>query len=233
MAWKAIVRFRKSKKAMNSIEWYIIGIAAVGLTILVRGCFRASNGDCALGLLIGSVACIVYFFVFRLTRTEYLGAMILGCYVPALVLVPKMRRSHSGYVLIGASIVLTAAAAITEYKLVSTGNSLLVIEPYRAGNQWRFDEPLLHLKGEPFVEGIPEMIDKMVVGIPGSDKRVRLIFSQQPFPGAQIRLDWRREQYAGNWYYNEDYKMEGWLCPALFQFFPRAPHHIYVRAEAV
>ena len=25
-------------------------------------------------------------------------------------------------------------------------NAMLVIEPYRQGNAWRFDEPLLHLK---------------------------------------------------------------------------------------
>ena len=218
---------------MISTEWYIIGIAAVGLAILVRGRVRLSQGDCALGLLIASVACVVYFFVFRLTRTEYLGAIILGACAVPLVLFPRMRRSRGGHVLIGACIVLTTAAALAEYKLVSAGNSLLVIEPYRAGKQWRFDEPLLRLKGEPFVEGIPEMIDKMVSGIPGSDKSVRLIFSQRPFPGAQFRLDWQREQDAGNWYYNEEYKMEGWLCPALFKFFPRAPMHIYVRAEAI
>jgi hypothetical protein len=217
---------------VSSAEWYIVGIAVVGLAILVRGCIRTSRGDCLLALLIGSVSGAVYFFVFSLTRTEYLAAIILGLYLLPLVLFPRMRRSRGGSVLIGACIVLIAAAALTEYKLVSAGNSLLVIEPYRAGKQWRFDEPLLHLKGEPFVQGVPEMIDKMVAAIPGSDKSVRLIFSQRPFPGAQFRLDWRREQDAGNWYYNEDYKMEGWLCPALFKFFPRAPQHIYVQAEA-
>jgi hypothetical protein len=129
-------------------------------------------------------------------------------------------------------IVLVGAAALAEYKLVSLGNAMLVIEPYRSGTAWGFDEPLLHLKAEPFVQGMPEMIDKMVQGIPGSDKSVRLIFSQQTFPGWQYRLDLRREEDGGNWYYNEKYQMEGWLCPALFKFFPRAPQHIYARAEA-
>jgi hypothetical protein len=217
---------------MSSAEWYIVGIAAVGLAVLVRGCVRVSQGDCELALVIGIVSCAVYFVVFSLTRTQYLGAIILGAYLVPFVLFPKMRRSRAGRVLIGACVILVAVAALAEFKLVSAGNSLLVIEPYRAGKQWRFDEPLLHLKGEPFVQGVPEMIDKMVAGIPGSDKSVRMIFSQRPFPGAQFRLDWRREEDAGNWYYNEDYKMEGWLCPALFKFFPRAPMHIYVRAEA-
>jgi hypothetical protein len=89
----------------------------------------------------------------------------------------------------------------------------------------------LGLRKEPFVQGIPEMIDKLVAPIPGSDKSVRLTFSQRPFPGAQLTLDRRREQDGGNWYYSRQYDAEGWLCPALFRFFPRAPQHIYVKAE--
>jgi hypothetical protein len=34
------------------------------------------------------------------------------------------------------------------------------------------------------------------------------------------------------WYHNQQYNMDGWLCPALFKFFPRAPQHIYARADA-
>jgi hypothetical protein len=53
------------------------------------------------------------------------------------------------------------------------------------------------------------MIDKMVEGIPGADQGVRLTFSQRPFPGWQYRLDLRREEDGGNWYYNEVWDMEG------------------------
>jgi hypothetical protein len=134
--------------------------------------------------------------------------------------------------LLGIAIVLVAAAGLVEYKLVSMGNAMLVIEPYRAGKSWRFDEPLLHLKAEPFVQGMSEMIDKMVEGLPGSNDKVRLIFSQRQFPGWQQRLDLDHEEDGGNWYYNEQCHMRGWLCPALFKFFPRAPQHIYARVEA-
>jgi len=44
-----------------------------------------------------------------------------------------------------------------------------------------------------------------------------LIFSGSPFPGHQYRLDWRREEGGGSWYYSADLDMEGWLCPALFK----------------
>jgi hypothetical protein len=29
-----------------------------------------------------------------------------------------------------------------------------------------------------------------------------------------------------------DLKMEGWLCPALFNYFQKAPNEIHVKAEA-
>jgi hypothetical protein len=46
-----------------------------------------------------------------------------------------------------------------------------------------------------------------------------------------VKLEWRREESGGNWYYSDKYQMEGWLCPALFKYFAKAPREIYVRAE--
>jgi len=217
---------------MNIIDGAILAIAAFALAIWIRGCLKASASDCSLGLLIGAVACGVYFFLFSLTRISYLGVIVFGVFLLAILPCRPVTKRPLGRALIAMVVLLTAAAGVAEYKLVSMGNALLVIEPYRSGKLWRFDEPRLGLKGEPFVQGVPEMIDKMVAGIPGSETSVRLIFSQRPFPGAQFRLDRRREQDGGNWYYSEAYRMEGWLCPALFKYFPRAPRHIYVRAEA-
>jgi hypothetical protein len=37
---------------------------------------------------------------------------------------------------------------------------------------------------------------------------------------------------GGNWYTSDDPPMEGWLCPALFRYFDRAPSELYVKAEA-
>lgn len=217
---------------MSTVDLWISGVAALGLAVWIRGCVTRSVADCALGLLVAAVAVAGYFITFSLTRTAYLGVIIFAPFLLMLLPFRSMVTRTSGKVLAGIVLILLAGTAFGEYKLVSMGNALLTIEPYRSGKIWRFDEPLLHLKGEPFVQGIPEMIDKMVEGIPGSDKSVRLIFSQQQFPGWRYRLDRRREQDGGNWYYNEEFKMEGWLCPALFKFFPRAPAHIYFKAEA-
>jgi len=36
----------------------------------------------------------------------------------------------------------------------------------------------------------------------------------------------------GTWYEVEELGMSGWLCPALFKYFDKAPDNIYVKAEA-
>jgi hypothetical protein len=111
-------------------------------------------------------------------------------------------------------------------------NSLRVIAPYKYEGMWVFDDPAVGLTREPFVSGIDAMIDQLTAGIPNAEKGFRLIFSPTPFPGHTVRLDWRREEYGGNWYYCEQYRMEGWLCPALFKYFAKAPDSLYARAEA-
>ena len=110
-------------------------------------------------------------------------------------------------------------------------NAILVICPYRYHGTWVFDDPRVGLFREPFVAGIPEMIDKLAKGIPDADKGFRLLFSATPFPGYATKLVWQREEAGGNWYYSEEYDCEGWLCPALFRYFKKAPKEIYAKAE--
>ena len=111
-------------------------------------------------------------------------------------------------------------------------NSLFVISPYRYEGMWVFDDPAVGLVREPFVSGIDVMIDRLVADIPNAAAGFRLIFSPEPFPGYTVKLEWRRTEYGGNWYYSPDYQMEGWLCPALFKYFKAAPKELYGRAEA-
>lgn len=76
------------------------------------------------------------------------------------------------------------------------------------------------------------MIDRLVAQIPNAEMGFRLLFSATPFPGHTFKLVWRREEYGGNWYYSPELDMEGWLCPALFRYFEKAPPELYGRAEA-
>jgi hypothetical protein len=135
-----------------------------------------------------------------------------------------MRR-----LLLALTLVLTISTAT--YAETNRANSILVIAPYRSEGTWVFDDKARGLLKEPFVAGIPEMIDNLVTNIPNARKGFRLLFSAEPFPGAQTRLAWRRKDTKGNWYYSEQYKQEGWLCPSLFKYFPTAPKSIYVKAE--
>jgi hypothetical protein len=112
-------------------------------------------------------------------------------------------------------------------------NALLVIFPYKYQGTWVFDDARVGLFREPFIAGIDSMIDKATASIPNADKGFRAIFSAGAFPGADLKLQWRREESGGNWYYSDQFKMEGWLCPALLKYFPKAPHEIYVRVETL
>jgi hypothetical protein len=111
-------------------------------------------------------------------------------------------------------------------------NVIHVIMPYRHASTWVFDDLRVGLSQEPFVSGIPEMIDTMFESIPNAEKGFRLLFASQPFPGYQVKLEKVREEYEGVWYRWAD-NAEGWLCPALFLYFPQASSHLYVKAEAL
>ncbi|NEP11632.1 MAG: hypothetical protein F6K14_15750 [Symploca sp. SIO2C1] len=110
-------------------------------------------------------------------------------------------------------------------------NTMMVIFPYRYEQTWVFDDERVGLVREPFVSGIPEMIDLIVKDIPNADQGFKLLFSQNRFPGYQVELVWEREQYGGHWYRWQQQNLEGWLCPALFKYFSEVPHQIYCQAE--
>ena len=111
-------------------------------------------------------------------------------------------------------------------------NAISVIYPYKYEGMWVFDDPDVGLRREPFVAGIDTMIDLWVENVPNADKGFRLIFSPTPFPGYTSKLEWRREEHGGNWYWSPDFQMEGWLCPALFKYFESAPMELYVKVSA-
>jgi hypothetical protein len=102
-------------------------------------------------------------------------------------------------------------------------NAMMVIYPYREQYTWVFDDERVGLVREPFVQGVPEMINVLVADIPNAAQGFRLLFSANPFPGYQAEMLWLKEEYGGNWYRWESKNLEGWLCPALLKYFPEAP----------
>ena len=107
-------------------------------------------------------------------------------------------------------------------------NSIMQIEIYQSCGGWAFDDASVGLEREPFVAGIPEIINSLLLCKFGKiPKRVNLTFSSQPVPGYQIMLTWVRTEGGGNWYQAPN-GTQGWLCPALFKYFSAAPKKIYV-----
>ena len=114
-------------------------------------------------------------------------------------------------------------------------NSINVLKPYKWESMWVFDDDRTSLVREPFVAGVPEILETLLheQGIPleEAEKGFRLIFSASPFPGHQLAATRAEEEGGGRWYEESTSKARGWLCPALFKYFTTAPENLYVRVE--
>ena len=141
-----------------------------------------------------------------------------------------LRAGLAAFVLGGICMTASLSSKAADQKK-NTMNSLMVIFPYKHHGTWVFDDEKTGLVREPFVAGIDTMIDKMVADIPDADRGFKAVFSGAPFPGYSVKLERRRAESGGTWYFSERFGMEGWLCPALFKYFKTAPEEIYVRAE--
>jgi hypothetical protein len=133
---------------------------------------------------------------------------------------------------VAAALAIAWASGLFEARGPSApANALMMIVPYRHGGTWVFDDSAAGLIKEPFVAGVPEMIDVLVRDIPSATNGFRLLFSAQPFPGYQKKLTWLRGDMGGNYYEMDEPPMEGWICPAMFRYFDTAPPELYVKAE--
>jgi hypothetical protein len=110
-------------------------------------------------------------------------------------------------------------------------NAILVIAPYRHNGTWVFDDDRFGLVREPFIAGVPEMIDALVADIPDAAKGFRLTFSANPFPDYDQKLTWVRGDMQGNYYRTVNPPMEGWICPAMFRYYEKAPPELFVKAD--
>ena len=110
-------------------------------------------------------------------------------------------------------------------------NAIMTIAPYRHNGTWVFDDASEGLIKEPFVAGVPEMIDVLVEDIPNAENGFRMLFSANEFPGYHKKLKWLRGDKSGNWYSLDEPPMEGWICPAMFKYYDEAPKEVFVKAE--
>ena len=110
-------------------------------------------------------------------------------------------------------------------------NTMFVIFPYRDRGTWMFDDGAVGLRREPFVSGIPAMIELLVARIPDAHQGFRLLFSASPFPGHEVELERLREEAGGAWYCWPAQDREGWLCSALTKYLTPPPARLYCKAE--
>ena len=139
-----------------------------------------------------------------------------------------------------AALSITAAAAAPRPPLPTpaaaeapaSANAIHVISPYKAHGTWVFDDPQRGLVREAFVSGADDWMERMAASVPGGSTRgFTLVFSAEPFPGAQRRLQFRRAEHGGAWYYDAQMKHEGWLCSTLFDYFPSPPREIWAQVK--
>lgn len=143
----------------------------------------------------------------------------------------ELRAQSESIVVVRTLTAMLLGAALSVVAATKQMNSLMVISPYKWNGMWVFDDPAVGLTKEPFIAGIDTLIDKATANVPDAPHGFRAIFSASAFPGADFKLEWRREQSGGNWYYSPQFQQEGWLCPALFKYFASAPREIYVKVE--
>jgi hypothetical protein len=110
-------------------------------------------------------------------------------------------------------------------------NSIMHITPYRTKyDGWAFDDEEKGLLHEPFVAGIPEIINAFA----GDRDEVDIYFSSAEFPGCQGHLEKVGTQFGGTDYKlvaNGHESMVGWLCPALFKYFETAPEQLWFQIK--
>ena len=81
---------------------------------------------------------------------------------------------------------------------IPMANQILVIASYWLDSvgTWGFDDEAVELVQEPFVSGIPEMINDLVADIPNAKSGFRMLFSGGPFPGYQRKMTRGKEGWS-------------------------------------
>jgi hypothetical protein len=82
-------------------------------------------------------------------------------------------------------------------------NAVYSIRPYRWQNMWVFDDERVGLVKEPFVMGIPEIINKAVAHLPSPQQGFTVLFNNTGLPSADVVLKKVETESNGTWYEQE------------------------------
>jgi hypothetical protein len=107
-------------------------------------------------------------------------------------------------------------------------NHVHAMKVYRRNDVWVQDDPLMG--PVPFAPpGMQRMIDRAARHLPDADERgFTAVFSDRPFPGAQIVLQRLHPEGTGHWYRWTETGMTGWLGDDIEPFFWHPPKRVYI-----
>jgi len=76
-------------------------------------------------------------------------------------------------------------------------NALRVLNVYKYEGMWVFDDPAVGLDREPFVAGVPEILDQLRAEHDVTGEKFNIVFSPTPFPGPRLSGSARRTAATG------------------------------------
>ena len=112
---------------------------------------------------------------------------------------------------------------------MASGNSIYRVLVHAVDGLWVYDDENFNVREQPLVFGVDLVLEKMVEKVEGIGDRLNLVFSCIPFPGSEHCLKFVREETEGFVYRWEDEKLQGWLSPALRNYYPQPPLKIYLQ----
>lgn len=112
-------------------------------------------------------------------------------------------------------------------------NSIQVLEIRKTGCTWVFDDASKGVVNEPFVSGVPTIINHILDNKKIVESTVQAFFSQSKFPGADACLTFVKREKKGAWYKFQS--MKGWFCPCFWKYFDvgSPPQHLYIQLTSV
>ncbi len=133
---------------------------------------------------------------------------------------------------------ITAARKLLEQNLALQDWTHVLFLRQDADDEWVFDIPFAGISDEPFVDGIPEIIEdyllKSKLLSTAQKYGVTVLFSgakRKPKEfghGTYFKLTKLHTENGGCWYKDNISGFEGWLCPNLYQYFASSPQQIHV-----
>jgi hypothetical protein len=111
-------------------------------------------------------------------------------------------------------------------------NQIYKIFPYKTEDGgWSFDDKNVNLLAEPFVLGMPEIINELINDV--NVDKISMLFSLDEFPDITTTFSMTKEDMGGAWYRCEKTRRMGWLCPAVKKYFNTPPKKIYIKIDVM